>query len=76
MNLRIITAPRDLGTADLAALLRSKGLNIKPASIRRAHCIKGEYLGITPHKLPNGRLIWPGDAVRRLLSDWAQEKQS
>ncbi|WP_296408156.1 hypothetical protein [Zoogloea sp.] len=76
MNLRIITAPRDLGTADLAALLRSKGLNIKPASILRAHCIKGEYLGITPRKLPNGRLIWPGDAVHRLLSDGAQEKQS
>lgn len=76
MNLRIITAPRDLGTADLAALLQSKGLNIKPASIRRAHCVKGEYLGITPRKLPNGRLIWPGDAVRRLLSDGTQEKQS
>lgn len=76
MNLRIITTPRDLGTADLAALLRSKGLNIKPASIRRAHCVKGEYLGITPRKLPNGRLIWPGDEVRRLLSDGTQEKQS
>jgi len=33
-------------------------------------------LGITPRKLPNGRLIWPGDAVHRLLSDGAQEKQS
>lgn len=76
MNLRIITAPRDLGTADLAALLRSKGLNIKPASIRRAHCVKGEYLGITPRKLPNGRLVWPGDAVRRLLSEGVQEGQS
>lgn len=76
MNLRIITSPRDLGTADLAALLRSKGLNIKPASIRRAHCVKGEYLGITPRKLPNGRLIWPGDAVRRLLSDGTQDGQS
>jgi len=42
MNLHIIPSPRDLGTADLAALLRSKGLNIKPASIRRAHCVKGE----------------------------------
>jgi hypothetical protein len=76
MNLRIITAPRDLGTADLAALLRSKGFNIKPASIRRAHCVKGEYLGLTPRKLPNGRLLWPGDAVRRLLSDGVQEGQS
>lgn len=75
-HLRIIQTPTDLGTADLAALLRSKGLNIKPASIRRAHCVKGEYLGITPRKLPNGRLIWPGDAVRRLLSDGSQEGQS
>lgn len=76
MNLRIITSPRDLGTADLAALLQSKGLNIKPSSIRRAHCVKGAYMGITPRKLPNGRLIWPGDAVRRLLSGSAQEGQS
>ncbi len=72
MNLHIITSPRDLGTADLAALLQSKGLNIKPASIRRAHCVKGEYLGVVPRKLPNGRLVWPGDAVRRLLSGGVQ----
>lgn len=71
MNLRIIHSPRDLGTSELAVLLQSKGLSVKPASIRRAHCIKGEYLGITPRKLPNGRLIWPGEAVRRLLSDEA-----
>ncbi|NML24587.1 DNA-binding protein [Zoogloea sp. G-4-1-14] len=57
-------------------MLRSKGLNIKPASIRRAHCVKGEYLGLTPRKLPNGRLLWPGDAVRRLLSEGVQEGQS
>ncbi len=76
MNLRIIPSPRDLGTADLAALLQSKGLSIKPESIRRAHCVKGEYLGIVPRKLPNGRLVWPGDAVRRLLSDGVQEGQS
>lgn len=68
-HLRIIQTPTNLGTADMAALLRSKGLNIKPSSIRRAHCVKGEYLGITPRKLPNGRLIWPGDAVHRLLSE-------
>ncbi|MBT9496642.1 MAG: hypothetical protein IV103_05035 [Zoogloea sp.] len=58
-----------MGTADLAALLQSNGLSIKPESIRRAHCVNGEYLGIIPRKLPNGRLIWPGDAVRRLLSE-------
>ncbi|WP_235943174.1 hypothetical protein [Zoogloea dura] len=76
MNLRIIPAASSLGTAELAELLRSKGLNIKPASIRRAHCVKGEYLGLTPRKLPNGRLLWPGDAVRRLLSEGVQEGQS
>ena len=76
MNLHIIHSPRDLGTADLAALLQSRGLRIKPASIRRAHCVKGGYLGITPRKLPNGRLIWPGDAIRRVLSNLTQEGQS
>lgn len=72
MTLRIIPAPRDLGTSELAALLKSRGLSVKPASIRRAHCVKGEYLGIIPRKLPNGRLIWPGDVVRRLLSGEAK----
>ena len=31
-------------------------------------CRKGNYLGIVPVKLPNGRLLWPEDEVERVLS--------
>lgn len=72
MKLRTIPTPCSLGTAEFAELLRRSGLSIQPASIRRAHCVKKEYLGITPRKLPNGRLAWPADAVRRLISAEAE----
>jgi hypothetical protein len=35
-------------------------------------CRRGSYYGIRPAKLPNGRLLWPGDAVERLLGDAAR----
>lgn len=32
-------------------------LGIKPATIRRAYCVDGHYMGVVPEKLPNGRLL-------------------
>lgn len=72
MKLRSIPTSSSLSTAEFAEQLKRIGLSVRPASIHRAHCIKNEYLGIKPHKLPNGRLTWPVDAVRRLLSDTTQ----
>lgn len=43
-------------------------LGIKPESIRAALCRTGSYFGIRPIKLPNGRLLWPADAVERLTA--------
>lgn len=51
----------DVTTEALAARL-----GIKPASIRHRVCAVGSYFGLIPTKLPNGRLLWPGDAVERL----------
>lgn len=68
MKLRTIPTSKSLGTAEFAEQLKRIGLAVRPTSILRAHCTKGEYLGIKPNKLPNGRLTWPADAVRRLLS--------
>ena len=56
-----------IGTKELAALL-----NIKPQSIYKRLCVTRSYWGLTPTKLPNGRLLWPADAVLRLLRGVAQ----
>lgn len=46
----------------------AKRLGIKPNTLRAALCMKGHYFGVRPTKLPNGRLLWPGDAFDRLTS--------
>lgn len=48
-------------THQAAALLVAK-----PGTLRVALCERGEYLGIKPVKLPNGRLLWPADEVDRV----------
>ena len=43
-------------------------LRLRPQSIRAGLCRKGEYLGLRPVKLPNGKLLWDAAAVNRLIS--------
>ena len=50
-----------ISTDEFAAVCR-----VKPATIRRAHCLNGHYLGIQPVKLPNRMLLWPADEVERV----------
>jgi hypothetical protein len=38
-----------------------------PSTIRTRLCKTGSYYGIKPIKLPSGRLLWPADAVQKLL---------
>ncbi|CAN7504510.1 hypothetical protein LJR296_003347 [Cupriavidus necator] len=52
-----------LSTDELAAVLA-----VDPQSIRKSHSATGTYLGVRPRKLPNRRLLWPVDAVKRLLN--------
>lgn len=48
--------------ADAAAMW-----GVRPSTIRRKVCVAGSYHGITPRKLPNGRLLIEGiDAARHL----------
>lgn len=42
--------------------------NCQPQTPRASYCRKGHWLGLTPIKLPNGRLAWPADAVEHLLN--------
>ncbi len=59
----VIGNPRKLDTLEAAERLR-----VKPQTIRRALCLSGHYLGLTPTKLPNGRLLWDAAAVDALLA--------
>lgn len=43
-------------------------LHLKPQSLRAAICRDGHYFGLVPRKMPNGRLIWPSDALERLTT--------
>ena len=45
----------------------ARAIGGKPASIRVRLCTHGSYYGIKPAKLPNGRLLWPHDAVEQLI---------
>lgn len=42
-------------------------LGLEAASIRSALCRNGEYFGLKPVKLPNGRLLWSADSMQKLL---------
>lgn len=41
---------------------------VKPETVRRSYCVKNHYMGIKPKKLPNGRLLWPAEALDRVLN--------
>lgn len=60
-NLAAIASDLPLSTVELAQQLR-----IRPQSIRKRYCETGAYFCLRPFKLPNGRLMWPGDALQQL----------
>ena len=47
---------------------------VKPNSIRSAYCRDGHYFGLRPTKLPNGRLLWPADALEQIAEKQAGAK--
>ncbi|MBU9681189.1 DNA-binding protein [Burkholderia multivorans] len=60
-QLTAIQTRRPITTEELAALL-----SIRPQSIRKRFCQTGAYFSLRPVKLPNGRLMWPADALDKL----------
>lgn len=46
----------------------AKDIGLKPQTLWASVCRTGGYCGITPDRLPNGRLLWPQDTVDRLIS--------
>jgi hypothetical protein len=57
----IATGRQLLSTEELAAQL-----TLRPQSIRKRYCQTGSYFCLRPVKLPNGRLMWPADAIEQL----------
>lgn len=56
------SAQQNLTTEQLAEAIHGQ-----PSSIRTRLCKTGSYYGIKPKKLPNGRLLWPAEAVISLI---------
>lgn len=50
-------------TKEAAALI-----HVKPQTMRAGYCHDGEYMGLVPVKLPNGRLLWPLKSLVRLVN--------
>lgn len=58
-----MSAPRLYTTNEAAAVTRHK-----PQTYRKLLCLNGHFHGIKPVKMPGGRLLWPADAIDRLVS--------
>jgi hypothetical protein len=58
---------RRLTTEELATKLA-----MSPQSLRKRFSQTGEYFGVRPIKMPNGRLFWPVDAVEQLSNGCAK----
>lgn len=56
-------APRGLSTREIADFMQ-----VTAEGIRVQLCRTGSYYGLTPGRLPNGRLFWPADSLERLLA--------
>ncbi len=47
-----------------------------PTSIHHQLCKTGSYFGVRPVKLPNGRLLWPDDAVEQLIAQRSKKQEA
>ncbi|MPV68017.1 hypothetical protein GD429_19710 [Burkholderia sp. BE17] len=59
----IPTSRDHVSTEELAAILA-----VNPQSIHKRYSSDGSYHGIRPTKLPNRRLLWPVEDIKRLLN--------
>ena len=50
----------------------ARRLGLRPQTLRAALCRNGNYFGLRPVKLPNGRLLWPADAFEKLTGEVAK----
>lgn len=53
---------RFLTTKEVAERMR-----IAPTTVHKRCCAHGDFWGVLPVKAPNGRLLWPMEAIQALL---------
>lgn len=57
-----MSAQRFLTTKEVAGLMR-----VAATTVHKRHCAFGDFWGVLPVKTPNGKLLWPADAIEALL---------
>jgi hypothetical protein len=55
--------PEFLTTREFAA-----AIGARPQTLRSHFCVRGSYFGVLPKKAPNGRLLWPSNAVDQFVN--------
>lgn len=61
--LKRVRQERLLTTEELA-----EQLGMSPQTLRKRFSQTGSYFNVKPDKLPNGRLLWPADALEQLIN--------
>lgn len=51
----------------------ASNLGKQPQTLIARYCRTGSYFGLVPQKLPCGSLMWPDDAIERLIK-YAKER--
>lgn len=46
---------------------------VEPQTVRKQYAATGSYHGVRPLRLPNRKLLWPSDSIKRLLATSASE---
>ncbi len=64
----IITKPSAGSGLKLSTKKYAEKLHVVPQTVRAGYCRNGNYLGMRPIKLPNGRLLWDADELECLLA--------
>ena len=57
-----MSTQRFLTTKEVAERMR-----ITSTTVHKRCCAHGDFWGVLPVKAPNGRLLWPVDAIQALL---------
>ncbi|UVE64758.1 helix-turn-helix domain-containing protein [Burkholderia pyrrocinia] len=66
-----MSATRFMTTKEVAERMR-----ITPATVYKRCCDHGDFWGVLPVKGPNGRLLWPVEAIHGLLDRYEVDPKS
>lgn len=53
----------------------ARRLGVAAQTLRKRLCQHGHYFGLKPCKLPSRRLLWPVDAIERLITGQSDHRR-